>query len=205
MQLFLLGLGTLSLIAVWHFMIRKTILDHYRDKLFDLRDELRATFVQNGWDLENPVYAKLRLLTNGYLRSTEIYNFIPFQHLESQVQKQPHLMAGMRKELKGEFEVKDQELQNFVTEYRKRALGIMLEYMISSSSLANLLCCVLVPVVMLVAAIYYLGRSAVSCARAFSWLCDLLARWFFKEEIVEEYSFGLGKTPGNYLAHLRTT
>jgi hypothetical protein len=203
MQLFLLGLGILSLVGVWHFMIRKTILDHHRDRLFDLRDELRATFVQNGWDLNSPVYARLRLLTNGHLRSTEFYDFIPFRYLEYHVQQKPQLMAALRAEFEGQFDVDDPELQTFINQYRERALGIMLEYMISSASPAMLLCCALVPLVMLGEAIGYVGRGAVSFARAFSWLCDVLAGWAFKKEIVEEYSFRLGNTRGDDLARLR--
>jgi hypothetical protein len=203
MQLFLLGLGVLSLMNIWHFMIRKTILDHYRDKLFDLRDELRATFIEKKWDLGSPVYAKLRLLTNGYLRSTEIHDLIPFHYLEVKLQNEPHLLRSIGRGFEEQFEVKDEELQTFIAEYRKRALAIMLEYMIASSSVANLLCCALVPVVMIATAFRILGKGAISCARAFTWLSDMLARWVFKGEFVEEYSYRLGNSRGADLIPLR--
>ena len=65
-----LGLHVSSLILIWHFVAKRTVLDHTRDKLFDLRDQIRADHLANGWGLENDAYKNLRKMLNAYLRYT---------------------------------------------------------------------------------------------------------------------------------------
>ena len=68
MELIFFGINILLVMAVWHFMLRPSILDHSRDRLFDLRDELRFSFLENNWDIGSASYKRLRDLVNRHLR-----------------------------------------------------------------------------------------------------------------------------------------
>lgn len=149
MQLFVFAIGVLALIATWRLMIRKTILDHHRDALFDLRDELRQSFLQHDWDIGSDFYRKLRHIINGYLRYTENFSFMQFTYLESEVKKSPQLQAMLKGEFERNFSSLTPEQMEYATAFRKRALDVMVSYMIVSSGPLAILTVVLVPFVSL--------------------------------------------------------
>lgn len=207
MQLFLLGLNILLLAAVWRLMLRKTILDHHRDRLFDLRDELRAKFVENGWDLDSAIYKRLRNLMNGYLRFTEEFSIVPFVVLEARVQANSELCADLKATFDKEFHVSDTRLTAFVNDYRVQARSVMLGYMIYSSWPILLMCYVLAPIVALNELIGVFNRGlsrglkAValrfrnirsSAGDALDSAQKVVAKKVFVPDFVEEYSYRIG-------------
>lgn len=133
MELLSFALSGLLLGLVWQFMLKKTILDDHRDQLFDLRDELRATFLSRGWSLEAPIYERLRNLINGYLRFTERYSFGETYMLERSVRKNANLGAALNKHLERSFHVSDAAQRAYVDGLRRRACRTMMSYMILSS------------------------------------------------------------------------
>lgn len=159
MQLFLVGVGILAIMMVWHFMLRRTILDHHRDALFDLRDDLRAKYIRNGWDLGSPTYIRLRSLLNGYLRYTEEYSFWQFNHLETLARKDPTFQAHLIGKFEKTFATDNQELAELIADFRAKALHVMISYMIVSSGPLVILTAVLVPVVATCLAIRTINRG----------------------------------------------
>lgn len=186
MQMFLLGLGLLLFVSVWHYALRRSILDHYRDQLFDLRDELRETYLLRGWDLNSPLYARLRRLTNGYLRSTEAFSLIPFLYLEIRIRANPSLFSAMRTGLEQQLDVEDEALKGFVVDYRRRAFDIMLRYMINGSLLMVSIYSVMVYFTTIRTLLRSLHKGA------FQWARRTVAEWFFTKDLVEEHSYRLG-------------
>src|SRR4051812_13549865 len=103
MDLILFCINILLIMVIWKFCIRKTVLDHHRDALFDLRDELRKTYIDNSWTLDDPTYKHLRDLINGCLRFTENYSLIRFAILHAQIQYEDELKKYLKEKFEKEF------------------------------------------------------------------------------------------------------
>lgn len=128
MQLFLFGLGLLLLMVSWHFMIKPTLRDRARDKLFDLRESVRQYFLDHH-DLNHHLYRDLRDLINSYLRYTEEITFLGFVmqlYYSDKHAKQSHSIkyAGL-----------DKESVKFANSVRADASGIVIWYAIQTSLL----------------------------------------------------------------------
>lgn len=204
MELFLLGFNGLLLLAVWHFMLRKSILDDHRDRLFDLRDHLRAKFVQEGWSMDQPIYRKLRDLINSYLRFTESYSFTAFMLMERSVLKNPALQARLKKDIDAEFKPAHQGQADFIKCFRIHAVKVMMSYMIVSSGPLILLTVACTPLIACVQLVKWLEKGirksggpfftkAIEfrsmCLAFMKFVIALIASKLIYDEFVEEYSY----------------
>lgn len=71
--MWLIALFFLSLLILrlaWK-CLRKSILDASRDAMFDLRESVRAKFIEEGWGLDCIEYRRIRDLINASIRYTE--------------------------------------------------------------------------------------------------------------------------------------
>lgn len=200
MNLFLIGFNGLLLILVWRFILRRSILDTYRDRLFDLRDHLRETFVTRGWSLESPLYRHLRNLINGYLRFTESYSFGEFVFMEIKVKETPALQAALTAKVASKFAADNDEQKAFIAEFRREAVSAMMSYMIVSSGPLLLLAIMMLPVALVMSAwsmIRKAGYSIFGKAIEFKGLCSSLCRLaiaivankMLAKDFVEQYSY----------------
>ena len=160
MELFLLGFNLLLVMAVWNFMLRKTILDLHRDQLFDLRDQLRADFIRNGWGLESKSYERLRSLINGYLRFTEDYALFPFTWLNAKVRERDDLQQALKEKMEHEFSATDEEMAKYIKEFRSKSLSIMMNYMVTSNWPLLILSLLFTPIVTIIEIIRVASRGA---------------------------------------------
>lgn len=204
MDLILSGVSILVLLAVWHFMLRKSILDDHRDRLFDLRDELRHVFIANGWAMDTPLYKRLRDQINGYLRFTERYSFAQFVFLEKKVAGNPDLRAYLKTKAQSQFPCVGDEQHEYVEKFRRDAVNVMMSYMILSSGPLLILSIILLPIVAVqsVFAIISGGvaaggrvllKKATETRHTFMALVRVtvatLASKILYEDFVEEYSY----------------
>ncbi|HEX7633671.1 MAG TPA: hypothetical protein VF427_00145 [Noviherbaspirillum sp.] len=203
MESILIGVNVLLIMAMWKFMLRKTILDHYRDQLFDLRDMLRATYVENGWDLASPMYQKLRTLVNGYLRFTEKFSVWQHTYLQWEVSQSKSLQASMKAEFEKDFQSANPTEQEFVRQFRTQALRVMINYMVVSSGPLLLISIVLTPFAAFAVVLGLAGRGmgilAVKVTEAKAAYTSLLrfviaavGYRVVSEDFVEEYSYRQG-------------
>lgn len=131
----LLGLNILLVIFVWKYMIKKTILDHYRDKLFDLRKEVRDYFVAHEIPLSCDTYKNLYDLLNAHLQFTEDITFSKFIFLESELKNNDSLKEYLKNQLDSKFKTSDKQLDDFVKDIRRRSISVLTDYMICFSGL----------------------------------------------------------------------
>lgn len=191
MDQILLGLGGLALMAIWRFALRKSILDDHRDQLFDLRDELRAEFVARGWALDSELYKRLRDLLNGYLRFTEHYSFFEFLCMETVVRKDEGLHAAFKDKLDAKFKAADPAQAEFVRDFRRRSVGVMMNYMIVSSGPLMLATIILVPFIL----VRVLIRAFVSLLQAGS------TTIFSKANEIKDLAFVVVQLAAAVIAH----
>lgn len=212
MELAILGLNVLLLILVWKHMARKTILDNSRDKLFDLRDGLRTTFVKNGWDLGSPSYKHLRDLVNGHLRFTEEMSLSRISYMVAALKQNPALVAYQHEKIGKVFESSDPAQKVFIESFRKQAVTIAMEYTIYSSGWLLIIALLIFPFVLVkktcifinhqvdltatvcVKSILHLGK-AMSIVMAAS--ADCIGQKILKPDFVEGYSYRKGIEQGN--------
>jgi len=148
------GINVILLISIWNLMLKKTILDHYRDQLFDLRSEVREFFVQKNMSLDSVSYKNLRDLLNGHLRFTETITFLKFIVLEVEIQKNNELQTYLKTEIDKRFRTEDPALKEFIVCVRDKAKAILLNHMINSSGAAWLIAFAFSPAVI----VWNLGR-----------------------------------------------
>lgn len=133
MDLILTGIGLLLMWPVWRFILKRSLLDTHRDRLFDLRDELRDKFQAERWDMAAPLYKQLRDLINGYLRHTEGFQYSEFMYIEISIQRNPELQAALKERFKQSFSAVPEEQMRYAMKLRAEARRVMMSHMIFSS------------------------------------------------------------------------
>lgn len=160
----MLGVNIILLMLVWRFMVKKTILDHTRDKLFDLRDEVRATFVANNWDLSSPVYRRLRDLLNGHLRFTEDYSIWKLAYLNAAIDKQKNLQAELHEQFEKNFNTSIPGQLDFVKSIRARSMMSIMEFSVYGSGFLLFLTVLITPFFVVAKTLNVLNRGAEAAA-----------------------------------------
>lgn len=131
----------LCFLAIWHFMWKKALLDYTRDRLFDLRDELKEKFINNGYGLESKYYCELRNTLNRYIHNTEAPSLVDcliFSLREKNKDSADKNLFDSR------FITEDRELQHVIYYVRNKAALIFLSHMILRSMFATTLFVILV-------------------------------------------------------------
>jgi hypothetical protein len=190
------------LMAAWNYVILPSNLDSSRDQLFDLRDELRAHFIEKGWDISLSKYGETRAAINGYLRfidETSIWRLMFINSIIMNDRKSgakstsPKRRAGDRL---GEIDL-------FVGAIRRRALKVVISHAVSSSFLLHVMAFLLVPIFVISASFGAAKSGFNACSVAFANLFRnfpsvvssgfvlaeaYIGRIFFRESVVEQYS-----------------
>jgi hypothetical protein len=189
-------------------MLRRTILDHSRDKLFDLRDELRAHFISNGWDLNLSIYKELRTLLNGHLRFTENFSIWKIAFFEVSVKHDKNLQELLQTRNDRAFSVNDPEQIKFVKYIREKALVAVMEYAVFSSGFLLFLSLCFAPFVLIAHSIKIIQRGLGVASKVFfrsildfshstsavmASSAKVISRHIFIPNLVEDYSYRKGK------------
>lgn len=207
MELLFFGVNVLLLISVWKFMIRKTILDNSRDKLFDLRDELRTTFLERGWELSSPMYKKLRDLLNGHLRFTEDYSVSKIVFMETAVKSNQHLEAELHTRFEKKFVTGNVEMDEYIKSIRSRSLVAVMDFAVYSSGFLLFLSAIITPFFLVAKMVSVINRGVdavmLVCFRSafhfgktasniFATSARFIAATIFAPDVFESYAYRKG-------------
>lgn len=132
MELLITAFNILVLMALWHFGVKKSILDHHRDKLFRLRDSVRQYFLENH-SLDHPLYKELRASINAKIAMTEKMTLIRYLSWTHDIINNQEFREAIDLDLKERFRCKDGALCEFVESIRARSSDICISYLINSS------------------------------------------------------------------------
>lgn len=149
MTLLTFGLNILFLILLWHFVAKRTVIDHARDKLFDLRDQIRADHLANDWGIESDAYKNLRKMLNAYLRYTETYSIWKIVSLHSDLSRNSELREHIRKRVNSNFATENIQQAKYIQSIRDQAFVVLAEFSICHSGLLIVLSLVMMPFVLL--------------------------------------------------------
>ena len=145
----LFGVSLLFLLLVWN-LSKKTALDHTRDCLFDLRDDIRMYFLSNEYDLDSTTYMELRNLINTYLRFTENQRFIGLIYLYTKGISDT-VKENIIAEFNQRFTTDDPTLQRYIDGVRGQTVRIVLKYMILTSTITVSMTLAIIPIIGIVA------------------------------------------------------
>ncbi|MEW6219736.1 MAG: hypothetical protein AB1634_09430 [Thermodesulfobacteriota bacterium] len=128
------GLNILLVLLLWKKMLRPSILDHFRDKLFDLREEVRDFYVQRGIPLDSKSYVELRRLINGHLRYSESMTMAGTLGFAALVNTRPVVVKQLQDEIEQRYSVDDADVAEFIRRTRGKATDILFGYMLLSAA-----------------------------------------------------------------------
>ncbi len=154
-----LGLNVLMLIVLWHFVAKRTVIDHARDKLFDLRDQIRTDYLTNGWGIEGDAYKNLRKMLNAYLRYTESYSIWKIVSLHNDLSRNPELREHIRKRVNSNFATDNEQQAQYIQSIRDQAFVVLAEFSICHSGLLIVLSLIMMPFVLLKSVATICGRG----------------------------------------------
>lgn len=189
MTLALLGIHILIIMALWHFMVKKTLLDNTRDRLFDLRNEIRLVHLERDWNIGSDVYGNLRGMINAYLRYTESYSVwtVVAVHAELSHSQNTGLRDHLAARIDSNFKTDSTELQEYIASVRDRAGNALMEYSVYSSGLLLLAAVTMTPYFMAIMVldhcrkgVFALGavvRDALHPGRVFKFVWSLSTGW----------------------------
>ncbi|MFT3870458.1 MAG: hypothetical protein QM715_18570 [Nibricoccus sp.] len=184
----LFGFGILLFLFVWNKMIRRTVLDHHRDKLFDLREKVRSFYASREHGLADKTYINLRVLVNNQIRFLDTVSIYRLSLIDRQIKTNSELRQCINEMLTEKFATENKEIAEFIQKARKEAYYTVLSYVIFSSVFASLLFLSLFPATILALilrdSIRSITKSVNILARALMWLSRKIAR----SEVVEGYS-----------------
>lgn len=207
MQLAFFGVNLLLVMLVWQLMLRKSILDHSRDKLFDLRDEVRDVFIAKNWDLNSTVYRNLRDLLNGHLRFTEEFSIWRVIYMESAVKEGSDLDLELQKAVSKRFKAANAEQAEFVNKIRRQSVVAVMQFAIYGSGFLLLLALLTAPVLALVKALSVVNKGVGAAIEVCAFLTrdvgrsvsilmtkttEAISKRLFITSVFETYSFRLG-------------
>jgi hypothetical protein len=167
MELLMFGLNILLLIVLWHFVVKRTVIDHARDRLFDLRDAIRTEHIANGWGLDSAAYKNLRKMLNAYLRYTESYSIWKIVAIHGDLSQNQELREHIRKRVNTSFSTLDGRQAEYIQSVRDQAFVVLTEFSICHSGLLIILSLVMMP--------YFLLQSFASiCSRGIKTAFDVI-------------------------------
>jgi len=200
MSLLILGLNILIIMAFWHFVVKRTLLDHTRDKLFDLRDEVRREHIERGWSLDSESYGNLRKMINAYLRYTETYSVWEVVPLRVELAKREKaaLRDHLAAHIKAKFKTNNNEQGEYIANVRRRAGTALMNYAVYNSGLLLLLTMIMMPYFLIhtiadqcrkgiVAVNQVVSRDVMHLGRVFNFVWARSTKWV-ASKVVDQQS-----------------
>lgn len=141
-----LGITLLAFILCWKLVWQKTLLDCTRDNLFDLRNELRTWFINNGYGLEHTAYHELRNILNSHLRNTENATLISYISFIYVYTKHPEYRQEIDSNADNIFNTEDKKINFFIKSIRDKAFHVLMTQMILRNMFISICLLILIPI-----------------------------------------------------------
>ena len=123
-------LAFIALLIAWRCW-KKTVRAMVRDRLFDLRDELRNHYVENGLDMNDGAYARTRERLNNLLRYTKNMRMIGYIYFSTHVDKE--VVGAADAEFETIIQKCDSETAGLIRRVRRQSCETILLYMAATS------------------------------------------------------------------------
>lgn len=155
----LFALAVLVILVGWRTIIVPTLVDHYRDQLFDLRREVRDHYLQ-GRGLGCPEYRVLRDQINSHILYIERVSVFAVAHFLATSEMTTEVSDAYRSTLASRYA--QIEGPDYVRAIRSRAAKIVLEFATKSSLTVWAAAIFVAPLVMAVQLYWRLLRQGLA-------------------------------------------
>lgn len=141
------AINILLALIIWKYMLRKSLLDHFRDKLFDIRDEVREYYILKNISLDDITYITLRELLNSQLRFIDNWSIYDILYASYKI-KDDHIKSLIKNEINSKLSTDDEKLSEFIIKIRGRSGFVISNYIVFSSlpfvslMIITSLCCI---------------------------------------------------------------
>lgn len=156
MDLILFSAGCMAFYAFWKLVWKPVILGYYRDKLFDLRDDLRDWASERG-QLGDSAYLASRNYINASLRYLEDHSFIGIMSIIYAIDQHPGCAELLKVNISERLHTEDKKLASKIQDVRKGANEVINRYIV----LRSFPLCVVMVVLVSISVILYLFRFAI--------------------------------------------
>ena len=123
-------LAYVVLVFAWRCW-KKTARGAVRDRIFDLRDELRNHYVENNLDMTDGAYARTRNLLNSLLRYTKEVRMMGYLYFSSHVDRK--MVDVATAEFDAIVQTCDDETAKLIQRIRRQSCEAILLYMAATS------------------------------------------------------------------------
>lgn len=149
-------IGILSLLAVWHWGLKRYFLDRFRQNIFLIRSEMFDYAAGGNIDFSHPAYGIARNLMNGYIRFAHRIDFLPMLVLFLFTKKETEKASQeFKKKLEDSISLLAPDTQKEMRKYLKRTEDESSKYLLLSS--LPLFAVLLIPVLITILLIELLG------------------------------------------------
>lgn len=179
MELTFFGIGILGLLA-WRHAWNRTSLDCARDRLFDLRDQNRQWFIENGYGLGHPMYKEMRDCINELLFYTKTARFSTFIYCTRTMPKE--IKDNIQQDFQNRFDTSDENLRAYLETTRGKAIRALQRYMFETSFTVFLLVLITIPLAIL--SVLHSGMTHL-LTNARNALLDRIDRCIIRPQAVE--------------------
>lgn len=126
--------GILSVWAVWSFGLKPSLTNSFRQRIFEIRDEMFFYAADGNIDFNHPAYGTVRTLMNGYIRFAHRIEFLPMLFLFLLKRKQIKKESGdFANKLNGAIQSLDSDVQKTMKNYTERTAVEAAKYVLWTS------------------------------------------------------------------------
>ena len=119
---------------------RKSILDNSRDDMFDLRESVRAKFLEEGWGLDSTEYKNIRDLINCAIRYAEDRSLFEVIRVNKIISENETVSKHLSEFKKTILSSKNADIENYLKDtYNSLSDEIFVHLLLSNALTASLL------------------------------------------------------------------
>jgi hypothetical protein len=128
----------LSVLAIWvgfFWLYRDYEIDRYRQRLFELRDELWDYAAEGHVAFDNPAYRLIRIRINGLIRFAHMLSctWLVMALVAEKLRPSPEVIDKIEGEMVGALNSLPAPLYERLRDYQKRALFLAIEHTVRTS------------------------------------------------------------------------
>ena len=191
-QTVLFGIGGLVLLIVWSKFWQWTYIDSSKDKLYDLKSEVRSYFMNRGMPFSHPIYQALTNLIDtqiSYVSHFTVGTLLTWTFIED-----PKVLTRVRDEISKMFTSDDAALTEFTDRVRSQAISILIVHVFETSVFLMFFAVIISVIIGLKSIVRDMRVSLDAFRRQFFGAARKINELLFlDEEYIEDLAYSRGK------------
>lgn len=132
-NVFLFGVNMLLVYAAWSYVLRRSIIDYFKDRLAEISDDITGYHVGRGLPLAAASHQDAKALVDNYLVFVETTPTLKIALFFSRLRRNPPLRDWIAKRVDRGFDAADAELLEFLSRSREKSAKMAAYCLVLSS------------------------------------------------------------------------